>query len=273
MQGTLATSSRTEAARRVGMLTPSSNTVLEPYTSAMFAQLGESGSVHFGRFKVVEISMSPASQSQFLDAPILDAAQRLADAHTHCIAWNGTSAAWFGLDRDRDLCRRIVQATGIPATSTMLAYDTLFRARGVKRIGLVTPYISEIQDRIIANYAKQDMEVVADRRLEDRGNFSFANYTTDDIADMVRGVAESRPDAIAVVCTNFRGAPVAAALEAQTGIPVYDSVAITAALTMRAVGLDPARITGWGSVFADVADLSSTDLGAAMPRPAPQPTT
>lgn len=43
---------------RIGMLTPSSNTVLEPYTSAMFAAFGEDASAHFGRFRVVEISMS-----------------------------------------------------------------------------------------------------------------------------------------------------------------------------------------------------------------------
>jgi len=48
--------------KRVGMLTPSSNTVLEPYTSAMFAPFGDEASAHFGRFRVVEISMSNASQ-------------------------------------------------------------------------------------------------------------------------------------------------------------------------------------------------------------------
>lgn len=259
-------------ARRVGMLTPSSNTVLEPYTSAMFAPFGGTGSVHFGRFRVVEISMSAASRGQFDDAPILDAAARLAEARTHCIAWNGTSAAWLGLDRDRDLCARIARATGVPATSTMLAYDALFRAGGVRRLGLVTPYLSEIQDRIIANHAAGGIEVVADRRLEDRGNFSFSTYPPAQVADLVRGVAAARPDAIAIVCTNFRGAPVAAQLEAETGIPVYDSVAVTAALTMRAVGLDPARVTGWGSVFARAAGLSEAELGAALPRPAPQPT-
>ena len=65
--------------RRIGMLTPSSNTVLEPYTSAMFAPFGQEASAHFGRFRVVEISMSEASQSQFVMDPILDAAERLAD--------------------------------------------------------------------------------------------------------------------------------------------------------------------------------------------------
>lgn len=243
------------AIRRIGMLTPSSNTVLEPYTSAIFAALGERASVHFARFKVVEISMKAESTRQFDDAPILEAAERLAEAQVDCIAWNGTSAAWLGLDRDRALCARITQATGIAATSTMLGYDAFFKAKAVRRLALVTPYLSEIQDRIITNYTRQGIEIVADVRLEDRGNFSFSTYGPEQIAGMVRQVAAARPDAIAIVCTNFRGAPIAADLERETGVPVLDSVALTAAHAMRAVGLNPASVTGWGSIFADFAHV------------------
>ena len=250
--------------RRVGMLTPSSNTVLEPYTAAMFGPFGEAASVHFARFRVVEISLSEASQGQFDEAPIIEAAERLAEAKVHSIAWNGTSAAWLGLERDRALAARIEAATGIPTTSTMLSYDMVFRAIGVKRLGLVTPYIGEIQDRIVANYAAQGIEVVAERRLEDRGNFSFSTYTPDDITGMVQDVAEAGPDAVAIVCTNFRGAPVAETLEARLGIPVIDSVAVTAAATQRAVGLDPARVTGWGSVFRTVAGIAPTERSSAL---------
>ncbi|GGC16151.1 Asp/Glu/hydantoin racemase [Marivita lacus] len=239
-----------EAVQRVGMLTPSSNTVLEPYTSAMFATLGGAATVHFGRFRVVEISMSQNSQSQFTLAPILEAAERLSEAQLGCIAWNGTSASWLGLENDRDLCNQIEQMTGCKATSTVLAYEEYYQREGIKKLGLVTPYLSEIQDRIIANYAARGIDVVADRRLEDRGNFSFAEYSPDMIADMVRDVAHAKPEAIAVLCTNFRGAPIAEALEAELGIPVIDSVSITAAQTLRLVGLDPARVTGWGSVFS-----------------------
>lgn len=236
--------------KRVGMLTPSSNTVLEPYTSAMFAQLGGLASVHFGRFRVVEISMREESQSQFTLAPILEAAERLAEARVGCIAWNGTSASWLGLDKDRDLCAQIEQTTGIKATSTVLAYEDHYERVGIKKLGLVTPYLSEIQDRIIENYAARGVDVVADRRLEDKGNYSFADHSTDLIADMIRDVARAKPEAIAVLCTNFRGAPVAADLEAELGIPVIDSVSITAAQTMRMIGLDPANVTGWGSIFS-----------------------
>ncbi len=231
------------------MLTPSSNTVLEPYTSSMFSPFGEEASVHFGRFRVVEISLSQPSLSQFDIRPVMDAAELLADAQLDLIAWNGTSAAWLGLERDHALCAAITEANGVPATSTMLAYDTFFRATGVKTLGLVTPYLSEIQNRIIANYADLGIQILADARLEDRGNFSFATYTKDKVAEMVRQVATAKPDAIAIICTNFRGAPVARALEEETGIPVIDSVTITAAHTMASVGLDTARVTGWGSVF------------------------
>lgn len=240
---------------RVGMLTPSSNTALEPYTAAMFAPFGDEASAHFGRFRVVEISMSQASQTQFDNEPILEAAQRLAEALPRLIAWNGTSAAWFGLQKDRALCAAIERETGVKSTSTMLAYDKIFKAMGVKRLGLVTPYIDDIQSRIITNYADQGIETVAEERLEDKGNYSFATYPPEQVGAMVERVAEAKPDAIAVICTNFRGAPVAERIEAETGIPVLDSIAVTAAHCMREMGLDPARVTGWGSVFQRFSDL------------------
>lgn len=244
--------------RRVGMLTPSSNTVLEPYTSAMFAPFGEEASAHFGRFRVVEISMSEASQSQFNLEPILEAAERLAEANPHLIAWNGTSASWLGLEKDRALCDAITERTGVPATSTILAYDALFRGMGVKRLGLVTPYIEDIERRMVANYAAQGIEVVSTARLDEKGNYSFATYPPQQVVGMIEEMAAAKPDAIAIVCTNFRGAPVAEELEGTLGIPVLDSVAVTAARCLKDVGLDPARVTGWGSVFQRVAGLQVT---------------
>ncbi|WP_370553405.1 aspartate/glutamate racemase family protein [Falsirhodobacter sp. alg1] len=234
---------------RLGMLTPSSNTVLEPYTSAMLGAFGDEASAHFGRFRVVEISMSEQSQTQFTLDPILEAAERLAEAKVDLIAWNGTSASWLGLEQDRALCAAIQNATGVRATSTMLAYEALLARMGVTRLALVTPYLTEIQDRIIANYAAQGIRITSDERLEDRGNHSFADYTPDHIATLVRNVAASGPQAISILCTNFRGAPVAAALEEELGIPVLDSVSVTAAHCLALAGADPARVTGWGKVF------------------------
>ena len=55
---------------RLGMLTPSSNSVLEPATAHLLA--GHAGvSAHFARFRVTEIGLSPAALDQFDPEPIL----------------------------------------------------------------------------------------------------------------------------------------------------------------------------------------------------------
>jgi maleate isomerase len=238
---------------RLGMLVPSSNTVLEPYTAAMLAPFGDAASVHFARFRVVEISLTAASTGQFALEPILEAADRLAETLPRLIAWNGTSAAWLGLDRDRALCAAITARTGVEATSTMLAYEAVLARMGVRRLGLVTPYLPEIQSRIIENFAAQGIEVVSEVHLSDKGNHSFADYSAEAVADLVRKVAQAGPDAIAIICTNFRGAPLAEVLEAELGIPVLDSVALTAAFCLKVAGLDASLVTGWGEVFGRTA--------------------
>jgi maleate isomerase len=233
---------------RLGMLTPSSNTVLEPMIGAMLAALPDV-TAHFGRFRVTEISLGDQALGQFDDAPILAAAELLADARVDAIAWNGTSASWLGLQRDRDLCAAITRRTGIRATTSVLALAEIFRATGVSSYGLVTPYLDEIQERILPNFAREGFVCAAERHLGDRGNFSFSEYTEETIAGLVREVARARPQAISVLCTNMRGARIAAALERETGIPVYDSVSTAVWGSLRLAGVDPRRVQGWGSLF------------------------
>ena len=59
----------------LGMLTPSSNTSLEPLTSAMVAGL-PGVSAHFARFPVTEISLTGQALGQFDDDKIIQAAMR-----------------------------------------------------------------------------------------------------------------------------------------------------------------------------------------------------
>jgi maleate isomerase len=241
-------------AKRVllGMLTPSSNTVLEPVTSAMVTGLPEV-TAHFARFRVTEISLREAALDQFDEAPLLEAAALLADARVAVIAWNGTSAGWLGFERDAALCEHITARTGIPATSSVLALNEVLRATGVTRLGLVTPYLDEIQRRIVANYAAAGIACVAERHLGDPGNFSFSEVSADTIAEMVRAVAAERPQAITTFCTNLNAAPLVDALEREVGIPIYDTVSVVVWKSLRLAGVDPHRVAGWGRLFAEPA--------------------
>jgi maleate isomerase len=232
----------------LGMLTPSSNTILEPVTTAMLAGLPEV-TAHFSRFKVTEIALSGPALAQFDDSEILRAAELLAHAKVDVIAWNGTSSGWLGFERDVQLCERITQATGIPACTAMLALNEILLITGAKRVGFVTPYLDDVQARINANYEQAGFTVAADRHLGMQDNFSFSEVTADQMRVMTRDVAAAKPDAIAIVCTNMRGAPLAEELEAAHGVPVYDSVSTTVWKSLKVAGVETARVKGWGRIF------------------------
>jgi maleate isomerase len=235
--------------RRLGMLTPSSNTVLEPVCGSILAGLGDV-SVHFSRFRVTEISLSDAANDQFSREGMLHAAELLADARVNSICWNGTSASWLGLDRDRDLCGAIEHATGVSATSSVLTMVELLRGAGIRRLGLVSPYIDRVQRQIGETLAAEDFEVVAERHLDLSDNFAFAEVTVQQIEDMIRATALAKPQAVLVMCTNLRAAPLVEALERELGVPILDSVAAAIWGGLRIAGVDPRRVHGWGRIFA-----------------------
>jgi maleate isomerase len=233
---------------RLGMLTPSSNTTLEPITAAMLTALPQV-SAHFSRFRVTEIALTSDALAQFDDRPILAAAELLAHAKVDAIAWNGTSSGWLGFDADHRLCERIGAATGIRTTTSMLALNEVLAATGVKRFGLVTPYIDTVQHRIIANYATLGITCNAERHLGIQDNFAFAEVSPTTLTEMIHAVAATKPDAIGIICTNLCAAPLVAALEAVTEIPIYDTIATAVWKSLRLAGADPASVTGWGRLF------------------------
>ncbi len=233
---------------RLGMLTPSSNTILEPVTTSMLAGL-EEVSVHFSRFHVTEIALTEGALAQFDDSAILAAAALLAHAKVDVIMWNGTSAGWLGFESDRRLCRRIEAASGVRAGTSMLALNEILAATGVKRFGLVTPYIEPVQDRLIANYAELGIACVTGPGLGIQDNFAFSQVPDETLFAMGRAVAAHKPDAIGFVCTNLRSAWLVAALEQALDIPVYDTIATAVWQSLKLAGVDPGRVKEWGRLF------------------------
>ncbi|WP_343582982.1 Asp/Glu/hydantoin racemase [Herbaspirillum sp.] len=235
----------------LGMLTPSSNTTLEPVTTAMIADIPEA-SAHFGRFRVTEIALSNQALAQFDDGEILRAAELLSHAKVGSIGWNGTSSGWLGFEADERLCKRITEATGIAACTSVLALNEIFDKTGVKRFGLVTPYLDDVQAAIVKNYGSAGYECVSERHLRKQDNFSFSEVGADALRAMVREVAKDKPQAITIFCTNLRGAPLVEELEKEVGIPIYDTISTVVWKSLKQAGADPSRIRGWGSLFRDV---------------------
>ncbi|WP_175863625.1 maleate cis-trans isomerase family protein [Burkholderia cepacia] len=235
----------------LGMLTPSSNTSLEPLTSAMVAGL-PGVSAHFARFPVTEISLTGQALGQFDDDKIIQAALLLADAKVDVIAWNGTSSGWLGFDADERLCERITAATGIPATTSVLALNEILKKTNAHEFGLVTPYLDDVQTKIVDNYRRSGLNCIAERHLNLKVNFSFSEVTGDEIGNMVREVAAAGPRAISIFCTNLNAAHLVPVLEEETGIPIYDTISTVVWKSLQLADYDTRQVKGWGRLFSEV---------------------
>ena len=181
----------------------------------------------------------------------MEAAHLLADAKVDVIAWNGTSAGWLGFETDRKLCRAIQDEFGVPATTSTLALSDALKAIGATKIGLVTPYLDEIQTKIIQNFQEEGFDCVSEQHLRDPGNFSFSEITLEVIENMVREVARDDPHAIAIFCTNLRGAPLVAPLERVLGVRIFDTVSVVVWKSLMLADVDTRSIKGWGRLFED----------------------
>ncbi|KAI1340689.1 putative Asp/Glu racemase [Xylariaceae sp. FL0016] len=238
---------------RLGILVPSSNTALEPLSFAIVSTLAPEVTVHFSRFSVTKISLEPTALSQFdTDGPILAAARLLADAEVDVIGWSGTSGGWLGFDEDERLCHAITAATGIPATTSVLALNQALDILGAKKFALVTPYLDDVQARIVEVYSRSGYEVVAESHLGVSKNVSIADIGTETLDRQVKEVMEKGKGevlAISTFCTNLIAAQRATTWESQYNVPVLDTVSTVIWACLRLKRFDTSKVKGWGKLF------------------------
>ncbi|MFC4799552.1 aspartate/glutamate racemase family protein [Neobacillus sp. GCM10023253] len=236
--------------KKIGMLTPSSNTALEPICSRMLHEVPEV-TCHYSRFEVTKISLEQDSLSQFNMEPMLRAAELLAHAEVDVIAWNGTSGGWIGFDVDRKLCEEITKRTGIPATTSMLSQIRAFKEHDIKSVHLVTPYISEI-NRLIAEQYKNEcgIETVNSSGLNITHNRSFSLVPQERIEEQINEVTVSPADALSIVCTNFPPVARVNYYEEKYKMPMYDTINVLIWECLKMVDVDPAKVKGWGALFS-----------------------
>ncbi|WP_428956657.1 maleate cis-trans isomerase family protein [Streptomyces sp. cg35] len=235
---------------RVGMLTPSSNTCLEPVTYGLLQGSGSPVTAHFARVPVTRIALDTGSDAQFGQEPMLAAARQLADAKADVLVWNGTSGSWLGIERDRALAEALTAETGISATTSTLALLDACAAYGVTRLGLALPYTRDVADAIVRTYAKEGIDCVLAEPFGEDDNEAFARIPAADVARQIECAATDGAQAVAVVCTNVHGALEAERLERSLNMPVFDSVTATLWRALDLAGAYPSW-SGYGQLLRD----------------------
>jgi maleate isomerase len=207
--------------RRVGLLVPSSNTVMEV---DFYRRLPPGFSLHTGRMYLE--STTPEGESRMLDHHVMPAAHDVGTARPDVIVFGCTSAgALRGNDYDRELCERIASDTGADVLSVISSVRESIRSRGASRIGVITPYVDALNERIRASLEADDgIQVVDIRGFGISDNFSIAEVPPEKIVAFAAQTFDGQAiDLLFVSCTNFRAMDAIPGIRGALGVDVVTS--------------------------------------------------
>jgi len=219
---------------RVGLLIPSSNTMMEvDFTKGLPAN----ATLHTARMYMEETTA--AGESRMLDEFAMPAARDLGTARPDVVVFGCTSAgALRGNDYDAELCDRIAQATGAPTISTIQSVRAALRASGARRIGVITPYVDELNAKIKASIEDDGVTVVSIAGLGITENFEIARVTHDEIVSFaLSSLGHLEIDLVFASCTNFGAVEARTVISEKLGLPVVTSNHAVLAATIEQLGL------------------------------------
>jgi len=206
--------------RRVGLLVPSSNTVMEP---DLYRSLPQDVTLHTARMYLEQTT--PAAERIMLTEHLPRAAAELATLRPDLVIMGCTSAgALVGPGGEREMCRQLSEITGGQVISVMAAVQDALRRRGWHHLLVLTPYIDQLNPSIKAGLEASGLSVVKLHGMGIRANMDIGAVTPEEIvACAKREFAALAADGLFVSCTNLRSLEAARALEQAVGLPVLAS--------------------------------------------------
>jgi maleate isomerase len=246
--------------KKVGFITPSSNTALEPLTMAMTEQISDRISTHYSRVPVKTLTLDSQDVNQFQTQTMVDAAALLIDGGLDAILWNGTSGSWTGkgFEADVTLCEEIQRQTGVPASTASLAQVDVLKHYGIKRFGLAVPYVEEPTRKIIETYGQQGFTTVKSALLNETENVVIGNTPFARIKQLLRDADAPDAECIVVACTNLPATVVLDEMEVELGKPIFDSIAVTLWKALQMTGI-AVPLHGWGKLLRDNSVLAELE--------------
>jgi maleate isomerase len=205
----------TQARARVGLIIPSVNTYSEPQFNR-FAPEGMG--IHVARARVAGPFKRPLPE---MKGEIADAAKLLSDARPDVIVFHCTDTSMTqGPQGEGKILDIVKDATGIDAMATSRLVLDALTALGMKKVVLLTPYMSN--KAVIDYLTAAGVEVVSDVALKLEAK-DFGSVTPQEWARLAKENDKPDSDGIFLSCTNTRQIEAIADIETMLGKPVVNS--------------------------------------------------
>lgn len=238
---------------KLGVLGPSTNTVVEPDFNALRP---DGVTNHYSRI-FTEDARALSNESflagtDMISRNLIDAVRSVMTCAPDYLAM-GMSAITFygGLEGARAFERRITKESGVGCSSGAIACDEALKAYGgVKRIAFISPYYPIANTEVTRFFSECGYEVVRDRCLECKSWTDIARVAEDRLREEMKILNGDDVDAVIQVGTNLSMMKLAAEYEREWQKPVIAINAATYWHALRANNI-PDAISGYGRLLEE----------------------
>lgn len=238
--------SKTQGARRIGLLVPSSNTTVEV---EFYRALPPHISLHVARLHLTQIT--PESILGMV-ADLEAQSRNLASADVDVIVLGATAPSFLkGLGYDKEIAGRITACTGKPATTTSTALIEALRHLRLERIVLGSAYDAKVNGIARGFLEANGFTVLNAQGLGLVDNLVVGRLDESSAYELAREVDRSDAQGIVLSCTNWRTMAVIERLERELGKPVVSTTQVSIWAALRALD-ERQGIAGYGRLLREV---------------------
>jgi maleate isomerase len=186
--------------RRVGLLVPSSYTVLE---ADLLKHVPGGWSFHSARMYLEDSSI--VSLARMIDEFSTEAARDLASIQPDLVVFSSNSAAALrGNEVEETLIHRLEDIVHAPVISPMKAARQMLKSMELSHLAVITPYVSAINQQIRAGLEADGFKVMRIEGLNLTNCRDIARVSTDQIHHLARlAIKDIQPEALFICGSNL----------------------------------------------------------------------
>jgi maleate isomerase len=205
---------------RVGLMVPSSNTVMEV---DLYRNLPASITVHPARMYLEETT--PEGERRMIAEEVPKAAELLKTLRPNLVVFGCTSGgALFGPDFPQELRRRIGGIVGCAVLDILTPVTEELNRVQARKLAVLTPYSPELNKAVKGSLEALGFEVLSIDGMGITVNLDLARPTPQEILAFARrSQISSKAEGLFVSCTNFRALEAIPLLRQHFNLPVVTS--------------------------------------------------
>lgn len=216
--------------KRVGLVVPSSNTVME---GDLYERLPTAYRLHSARMYLQNTTL--AGETEMLDEHLPQAMRDIRSVKPDvCVFGCTTAGVLRGNACEAELIGRIEAVAQCPVISVASAARNEIRGHKAESVTVVTPYVNDLNVRIQESLENDGITVDGIYGFGITDNFAIAAVAPSQLIEQATKWAKRhKADALFISCTNLRALEAASSLEPVLEVPVITSngAALRATLT------------------------------------------